>query len=408
MKSVLILLLLVAFVVGGVFLAWNPETPVKVATVKAERGDIEAVLSTNGRIEAGSRYDVIAGTTGQVLQVLVTVGDVVKKGQALAVIDDSRARNELDAAQARLTGARAELASLQAGLPAAERADLESRAGQLESDLSSYRAELEQAQRLADKKAIPGVEVESLRRKIDRAEGDLALVRLKMDVEPDAAKVELAEARVAEAQAGVTAAQRQVGSSTVRAPIDGLVYSLSVERGMFVSPGAPVARVAGSEPPRARLLIDEPELGKVSLGDEALLTADAFPDQSWICRVDLLPTEVIEEGSRRVGKARCAVDVAASKGGVEHLIPNLTVDVAIVVDRVKGVVSLPREAVVRADGRELVWVAEQGLAHRKPVEVGLRGDERVEIRSGLAAGDQVLVPGPETLTEGAPVELEGT
>ena len=91
---------------------------------------------------------------------------------------------------------------------------------------------------------------------------------------------------------------------------------------------------------------------------------------------------------------------------MERLLPNLTVDVAIAVDRAEGVVSLPREVVTRDDGQEFVWIADEGLTRRQSVEVGVRGGERVEIRSGVAAGERVLVPGPETWADGTPVEIE--
>ena len=158
--------------------------------------------------------------------------------------------------------------------------------------------------------------------------------------------------------------------------------------------------------PRCALLIDEPELGKVRLGAEAILTADAYPDESWACRVDLLPTEVIEQGARRVGEARCTVDSAASEQKVARLIPNLTVDVRLPVDRAENVVSLPREAIGRDEGGDFVWMADGGAARRRAVEVGMRGDERVEIASGLASGDRVIVPGAETLTDGVRVIVE--
>ena len=87
-------------------------------------------------------------------------------------------------------------------------------------------------------------------------------------------------------------------------------------------------------------------------------------------------------------------------------VPNLTVDVAIPVDEARGVVSLPREAVERNGGREFVWVADdEETVRRVPVEVGARSGERVEIRVGIDVGDQVLIPGTETLQEGLAVKI---
>ncbi len=407
MKAPAIVIAMLASAAGGVFLGCGSNPAVSVGTVQMRQADVVAVLTTNGRIEAGSRYEVFSETTGRVQQTQVRAGDSVDRGQPLALVDDHAAREALEAADARLAAARAELAKLESGLPSAVRADLESRAAQLEVDLREHEIDLRQAERLAEKNAIPAREVQSANRRLESTREELALIRRKLGVQPLDAAVDLARARIREAEAAVSAARRQVGSATIRAPIAGVVYSLSVERGMFVSPGALVARLAGAEAPHARLLIDEPELGKVRLGAEALLSADAFPGDFWTCRIDLLPTEVIEVGTRRVGEARCTVDPSASKGPLERLIPNLTVDVSIAVERAEGVAALPREVVIREGGEEYVWVAEQGRARRRRVEVGVRGGEQVEIRGGLAAGDQVLAPGTETLSDGASVTIDG-
>jgi hypothetical protein len=100
--------------------------------------------------------------------------------------------------------------------------------------------------------------------------------------------------------------------------------------------------------------------------------------------------------TRRVGEVRCRV-----AGDAERLIPNLTVSARIPSASATNAPSLPREAVQGTGKDAYVWTLDAaGRARRTSVETGVRGDARIEIRSGVGLGDKVLLPGAEALEEG--------
>ena len=152
------------------------------------------------------------------LQTSVRAGDNVKRGRPLVVLNVGGAREALEAAEARLAGAQAELASLEAGLPEAERAELESKVVQLEADLRGFENELRQTERLVEKNAAAALEVDSVKRRIERTREELALTRRKLSSKPEAPRLDLARARMREAEAGVAAVRRDAqGGDSARA-----------------------------------------------------------------------------------------------------------------------------------------------------------------------------------------------
>ena len=400
MKAILAILLAGGALIGAGYLYWTAEQPVRLPVISVERADVADVLVTNGRIEAAGRLDVYAETSGRVLRVPVSVGDSVQAGAVLAAIDNQSARAELAQAQARLDAARADLAVWEKGVTGAERLEIQTQIDAAKARRRVFEADLERAKRLIEKQAAPKVEAVDLERRIAETGREITALEQKLGRKPEPEARLPLDASIREAEAGVEIARRRMGSAEVRSPVAGVVYSLGVRAGDFVTPGALVARIAGAEGAQAVLFIDEPELGRVDLGAEATLQADAYPGKSWTCSIERLPTEIVALETRRVGEVRCRV-----KGESDRLIPNLTVSARIPSASASGVSSLPREAVQRAGEEQWVWTLDAARrATRTPVETGVRGDARVEIRSGVALGDQVLLPGAEPIEEGELVE----
>lgn len=401
MKAILAILLAGGALIGAGYLYWSAEEPMRVPTVSVERADVADVLVTNGRIEAAGRLDLYAETSGRVLRVPVSVGDSVQAGTVLAAIDDQAARAELAQAQARLDAARAEVSSWERGLTDAEKLDIQTQIDAAKAQRRTLESDLDRAKRLIEKEAAPKVEAVNLERRIAETDREIASLEQKLTREPDPGERPRLDARIREAEAGVALARRRLGSAEVRSPAAGIVYALNVRPGDFVTPGALVARIAGSDGAQAVLFIDEPELGRVNLGAQATLQADAYPGKSWTCAIERLPSEVVALETRRVGEVRCRI-----QGESDRLIPNLTVSARIPAASASGVAALPREAVQRTGAEQWVWTVDAaGRARKTPVETGVRGDALIEIRSGVALGDQVLAPGAEPMEEGQLVEV---
>ena len=393
--------LVAALAVGGFWLLSGPSPAPIVAVVQVERADLASILTTNGRIEAAERFEIFGETAGRVSAVPVQVGGMVKQGQPLVHVAAPAAQSERRRAAARLDAAKARLKALEAGIPAPERMDLETRITAIEGSLNALRSDRDVTQRLVERQAAPRSELADLDRRILELENDRDALQQKLKRQPDPFALDSAAADVREAQAALDLADRQFSASILRAPAPGRLYSLAVRPGDYITPGSAVAKIAGNEQVTAFIFVDEPELGRVTLGAEAALTADAYPDHRWTCTVERLPSEIIELNTRRVGEIRCGVS-----GATDGLIPNLTVDVAIQTASASNAPSLPREAIQRGPDGEFVWtLGSDSTARRTPIQTGVRSADRVEVRSGVDVGHRVLLPAERTLAEGKAVQL---
>ncbi len=399
MTKLLAIAALTALAAGGWWLLSGPSQAPEVNAVRIRRADVVNTLTTNGRIQASRRFDVFAEAGGRVTTVAVQIDDDVRAGQTLATLDSGMARSALAAATARLDAAKSRMRALEEGLPPAERADLDSRIAALQASLQDLHRDRETTSRLVERQAAPRMELEELDRKILTLENDREALARKLRTQPAPAELDAARAAVREAHAAVDQAERSLHASAIRAPTAGRIYSLALRPGDYIAPGALAARLAAGDRVEAVIFVDEPELGRVSLGAEAVLTADAYPDRRWSCTVERLPSEIVERDTRRVGEIRCGVS-----GKADGLIPNLTVDVAIQTAIARNSLAAPREAIQRDAAGDFIWTLDEtSHPRRTPVEIGVRGADRVEIRSGLEEGRLALLPAGLTLSEDRPV-----
>lgn len=375
--------------------------PGEVAGVQPALRDIESALTTNGRIHGAAEAAVHAASDGRIRRVRVQRGERVRHGQAILELVDSGQAAARERAAARLEAAEARVALLEAGPDPQQFALLRAECAKLEAAREQAREDLGRLERLVERRAAPRADLVKASAALAKLEIDLEAANARLNARPSEPQRDELLAAVKESRVALRDAERNASDLTVRAPRAGTVYSLPVAEGDYVSRGALVARLGELQEARARIFVDEPELGRVALGAVARLTADAFPGEEWECPIDELATEIVEVGTRRVGQVRCTARNADGR-----LLPNLAVGVRLVTERAASALSVPRAAVqTDPSGRAFAWTAEGGQATRQPVELGVTGSDYVEVRKGLALSDTVLLQGSAELVEGQRVRV---
>jgi len=349
-------LLVVAFTVRAAL-------PDAVHTVSLETRDVVRTLVLVGRVRPPSRAGLGASVAGTVREVSVREGDRVHRGQVLAALDDREARAAV--AQAEAGVAEAEASSRSAVEVA------ENEVAQADRDLDRARAMLQEGARTRQ-------QVEQAEQRAADARSRLAAAR--------AAEGDGLLAAVARARAELAAARARLALTRIEAPADGVILTRSVEPGDAVQPGGVLLEMAFDGPWELVVFPAEENLGRIQVGAGATASADAYPDRTFPAVVSLV--------APAVDPAQGTVEVRLSvPDAPDYLRPSMTVSVNIEAGRRDGASVLPEEA-VRGLGTPDPWVAvvEDGRLVRRPVEVGLRAERWVEIRSGLAPGDAVVPP----------------
>lgn len=366
----------------------------EVETIAAERRDLEQHVIASGRVRVPTRLQIASQLPGLVVAVGAVEGQRVEAGALLVQLDDAAERAAVAQAEAAVKQAQARVNQLRrVGAIVATEA-----LRQTEANLTKAQLELERADKLAASGAVPGVEVENAQRAVDvaRAQRNAAQAQ-QLAAAPLGADSRVALTAQLQAQAQLAAAKVRLGQTRLTAAQAGTVLARSVEPGDVVQPSRELLEIAADSATELVFFPDERNLAWIRVGQPARVAADAFPTQVFDATVSYIAPAI--DPQRGSVEIRLAVPTPPPV-----LKPDMTVSIDLTIAAKPQVVTVPSAVVTgAATATPSVFVVEGGRARRRAVELGLRGDGAVEIVAGLAAGDRVIVPDGQPLTDGARV-----
>ena len=262
---------------------------IRVTTTTPTRQDILSSITTNGKVEPVQNYDGLAPMPTTVRHVYVKEGEKVRKGQVLMQLDDSDARKELARATAVLRQAEAGTGDTQI-LNATSQADLSKAQGEHDD----AERNLQSVQRLLEKGAASQAELNAAQARLNRANSDLAILQRRAGTQAVQNRDASAEANLANARAIAEAARRMVADCRLVAPFDGTVYAVGVRDGFFTQTGQLLIQIADLSRIQVRAFVDEPEIGRLKLGEQVRINWDALPGRSWQGTVSTVPSTVVK------------------------------------------------------------------------------------------------------------------
>ena len=395
MKKLLLLALaavIAAIIVWGVLRKGDPP---KVNFARVKRQTLVSTLPTNGKVEPSLWQAVRAETGGIVSRAPVEDGQTVAAGVVLAAIADPSLQAEIDAAQAKLNEARANLASQEAGGKPAEFTDIENNLARARFDLEQAQKTLATLERLVARHAATQQEADAARDKVQQSELEIAGLEKRKRSLVSPTEVAAARARVGDAETALQLAGRREALSLVRSPMAGVVYGGEVRAGSYVNPGDLVANVGQMDRLRVRVYVDEPELGRVAVDQPVTITWDALPGRQWHGEVEKKPVAVQALGSRQVGEVVCSI---ANEG--RALIPGTNVNAEIRTAVVENAMVIPKEALRHDAQGDYVLALKGGAVERRAVKQGASSITLVQILEGLGDADAAALPSETPLKDG--------
>ncbi|MDE3195723.1 MAG: efflux RND transporter periplasmic adaptor subunit [Acidobacteriota bacterium] len=393
---------LIALAFGAGILVWELQQrsePPRVQFTKAVRQTVTSIVSTNGKIEPIEYSDVRVEAGGIVRRLLVHLGDTVRAGQLIAELSQSGLNEDLQAAEARAAQAQADLNTLKAGGQSAARAELEGTISRLTEQRAAAQKNAETLERLVSSNAATKYELEQAQQSLADLNTQIRALNTRKAELVGKSEVEAAEQRLREAQANVRLSQSHIGDTGIRAPITGTIYDLPARQGAYLNIGDSVASVGKLDPVRVRVYVDEPELGRVAVGQPVRITWDALPGREWTGTVEKKPTEIVALGSRQVGEVLCTI------GNPNHdLAPGANVNAFIQAQVAQNTLTIPKTAVRRDQGTGVYVLQPDRTIKWQAVKTGIGDALRVEILSGLHEGDAVAEPSDLVLKSGMEVK----
>ena len=314
-----------------------------VTTAVVEKRDMGSLVQATGIVKpkVGAEVKVGARITGKVERLYANIGDIVKKGQTLVQLEQDDLKARADQAEA----------AYQEAASAYDKA----------------KSDLDRDKPLADQGYI---------------------TRQALDVLQNAH--DIARARQAKAKSDLDYARAQLSYATIKAPISGTIAAVMTQQGETVAAGmnAPTfITIIDLSKLEVNAYVDETDVGKIAVGQEALFIVDTFPDRDFKGRVTAIyPRAVLQEN---VVNYITLISIANPEGKLK---PDMTANVTITLKKKTGILAVPAAAIRREGGKKLVLVAgPDNKSAKREVKTGWKEGSFIEITSGVKEGEVVVV-----------------
>lgn len=364
--------------------------PTSVEATRVERGPLEQRMVVSGRVMPPARVDISSLVAGQITEVAVEEGQHVAARERLLHLDDCEALASVRRARA-------------AVLQASARADQLERVGavvaseslrQAEARVKKAQADLSRTTALRESGAVPPSELENAENGLEIAQSarDAALVQ-SLAASKAGTDTRVAAAALEQARAELETAQLHLERTQVVAPRAATVLTRSAEPGQVVQAGQALLSLALDGEVQLEIQPDERNLARLAVGQRALASADAFPDQKFDAVVSYIAPLV----DAQHGTVDVRLKVPSPPAGLR---PDMTISVDILVGRIADALVVPVECVRDPSSSPWVFQVLDGRTVRRDVQLGLRGIGMLQVMGGLAERDVVLVPRGQKLSEG--------
>ena len=357
----------------------------QVVTAAGGSTDLPVLVAT-GYVVARHSSDVGVKTGGRLARLTFEEGTRVRKGEVIAEIEHADTDAQLEASRRIVAEAEAQLAQ---GIAARD------------EDTRSY-----ERQRALMKDGITT---------------DAALTGAQAAAAVSAARVRSAEAAIASSRARVRVAEEALENTNVRAPFDGVVIKKRAEVGETVSPfgvqgqasreGGAIATIADLSELEVQTEVSENSVAKLTPAMPAEVKLQAYPDQIYKGRLrQIFPS---------ADRAKAIVEVRVTILNADlHVKPEMTASVTFQEARkadaalvsaapAEPIVLIPKRTVTDHNGTSVVWVVTGTTSARRPVVLGRERLDQVEVKSGVAPGEALVINPPPTLTDRGVVRLKG-
>lgn len=382
MKRPWIILLVLTVLIGGGFLTYRkyfavPEVQV-LETARVERGDIRGVLVETGIIKSqvGAVVKIGSRATGTIVQMNVKIGDRVKQGDLIALIDDRETREKIQRQQAALEGARKTLAQVESTYP--------QRIKEAQANLEYAKINHSREKELLKFEYTTPDAVDKAENQQKALEANWRKLQKEYQTE-----VEITRARIAEITAQIKELEVTLSYTKIYAPIDGVVSDVTLQQGETIVAGLQVANLVTIQDPSRldmQIYVDETNIGKTKVGQQVEFYVDSFPDKTFRGTIDKL----YPQPQTKDNIVYYLAIMSIPKEDAAFLRPEMTTHVKVIFEEKRDILTVPNAAVKFEEGKQIAYkVVGPNKVEKLELKTGLRGEEKTEILAGAEDGDEV-------------------
>jgi HlyD family secretion protein len=377
------------------------EKAYNVQVQAAEKKSLRPFVEAIGTLYPYDEVTVSTEVDGILSDLKAEDGTRVSKGMLLALIDDTDYLLEVKRAESTVEAADSRHQQLVTGARPQEIQVAKAEVDQTLADMEKRKADRERAKKLMEGKYISIQDWDAARTAYEvavathqKAKENYALVTEG----PRKEEIAQARAQLDQSKAALSLARQKLGKTKILSPLAGVVRVKRVSKGEFVRNGSPLYTIIQSNPLKLRLALSEKDVGRVKPSQEVSLRVDAFPGREFKGNVSTIYPSLEE-------KTRTLLIEALVPNPEESLKAGLFAKVILYTGPARETVVIPVTALLYEEAKIKVFVEEGGRAKEKPISVGGKYGELMEIVDGLKEGEKVVVAGQQNLSEGVKVHV---
>jgi RND family efflux transporter MFP subunit len=377
------LFVLVALVVGvGGFFAYRkyfPKSEVKVLeTAKVERGDIRGVLVETGIVkpQVGAVVKIGSRATGTIVQMNVKIGDKVKQGDLIALIDDRDTREKIHRLRAALLAEKNTLNQVELTYP--------QKIKEAQANYNYTKTDYARERELLNSEYTTLVSVDKAENLFKAAEANLKKLQ-----DEHRTQMEITRARIEEISAQIRELEVVLSYTKIYAPIEGVVSDVTLQQGETIVAGLQVANlVTILDPTRLemQIYVDETNIGKTRIGQPVEFYVDSFPDKTFFGTID----KIYPQPQTKDNIVYYLAIVNIPEKDAAFLKPEMTTHAKVIFEEKKDVLTAPNAAIKFEEGKQIAYkVIGPNKVEKLELKTGLRGEDKTEIQSGAKEGEEL-------------------
>ncbi len=373
----------------------NKPVPVQVDVVK--KGSVATRAGVTGKLAPSQEVALTPKVSGKIVQLNVALGQRVSKGQVLFTLDKNDLMNNVRQAEAQYQVALANLKQSDSSTTQSLQ--------QAKNGLTQARQGLEDAQRneqrmaqLFHQGAISAQQYEQAKTALTNAQTAYENAKQALATAEQRTGVAVTEASVQQARVALQNAREQLANTTVTSPISGYVASVNGAVGEMASPQQPVVTVVNTNPLIVKANLSEADITTVKQGAKVTVSLTALNKEV---------QGVVKAVSPVMDPTLRAYPVEISLSNPDNqLKADMVVNVKFGADQTATALVVPRKAVFDENGKRFVYKLEGTTAKKVEVTTGEESSDLIEVKTGLAEGDRIVVKGQTLLSDGATVEIQ--
>ena len=376
---------------------------VLVSTAKVVKGQLEQTVQASGQVEPADKFKVRCEVDGNVVEKKAKDGDVVKKGDVLLRVDDTKLKTEVLNSELKLRRLQNNLRNQVETSGPYDRAQTKNNLEKMRISLEYSQKNFESMERMYKEEIISRKQLEEAQRSLESSKLDYAIAQqqIKYQQEKQDKDISEMEGDIQLAKKDLEQAREKLSKASVTATISGTIVEDILKEKRNVGTGEDVFSIGNLTKYIAKVKVDELDISKVKIGQPVNISSEAFKNVK-------LPAHVIEIASQATRQTFAEIEVKLEIDSTmnQPIRPNLSVDADIIVNQANQVLKVPVQAVVKQDGKNYVFAPKNGLASRIEVTVGASNPEFIVIEKGLKEGDTIITTGTSSLKANDQIKIK--